>query len=139
MEYGIYSWWPKAIRPDDSMDEELDSMIHPDDLKLANELNPMGKVFIKSGSEAKYIHIEFGDFRLRVTPINWQPVDGDGFKVGDQVQVLSNGGANTEKCGIIYSMSWHHKNESIVYHLSVNGKRLKKQCYAIDIGRRESA
>jgi hypothetical protein len=133
MEYGLFDWWPKQNRPDKEMDELFDPMVHPDDIQLANEINPMGKVFIRTGNEHEYIVIEFGEYKLRVTPESWKPVTGDGFKVGDRVRVLSNGGKNTPKEGIVVSMSWHHKNKSIVYHLSENGKRIKKQYYVSDI------
>lgn len=133
MEYGLYNWWPKQNRPDNDMDELFDLMIHPDDIQLANEVNPIGKVFIKTGTEQQYIVIEFGEYKLRVTPENWKPVNGDGFKVGDSVRVLSNDGKNTSKEGIVISMSWHNKNKSIVYHLSENCKRVKKQYYVSDI------
>ena len=132
MEYGLYNWWPKQNRPDNEMDELFDGMVHPDDIQLANEVNPMGKVFIKTGCDQDYIIIEFGEYKLRVTPENWKPVIGDGFKIGDIVRVLSKSGRNTPKQGTIISMSWHHKNNSIVYHVSENGNRLKKQYFASD-------
>ena len=135
MEYGLYNWWPKTIRPNDAMDERFDSMIHPEDIQLANEISPVGKVFVKTGRDGRYIVIEFGNNRLRVTPDNWEPVAGDGFKVGDKVRVLNNNGKNTPKEGYIVSMSWHNKNRSIIYHLSENGKRLKKRYEANDIER----
>lgn len=133
MEYGLYNWWPKSVRPDETMDEDLDSMIHPKDIQLANEVNPIGKVFIKTGTEDNYIVIEFGEHRLRVTPDNWEPIKGDGLKVGDKVKVLSSNGKNTPKFGNIISMSWHYKNKCIVYNLSEKGKRLKKRYGVSDI------
>jgi hypothetical protein len=133
MEYGLYNWWPKQSRPDKTMDEMFDLMIHPEDIHLANEINPVGKVFINSGREQRYIIIEFGENSIRVTPENWKTVPGDGFKVGDRVRVLSNKGKNNPKEGVVISMSWHQKNKSIIYSLSENGKKLKKQYQVSDI------
>jgi exosome complex RNA-binding protein Csl4 len=135
MEYGLYNWWPKQSRPDKTMDEMFDLMIHPEDIHLANEINSVGKVFINSGREQRYIIIEFGENSIRVTPENWKTVPGDGFKVGDRVRVrvLSNKGKNNPKEGVVISMSWHQKNKSIIYSLCENGKKLKKQYQVSDI------
>ena len=133
MEYGLYHWWPKEVRPDTAMDEGFDAMNHPQGLPLANKMNPMGKVFIKKGVEGQYIVIEFGEYRLRVSAENWISVKGEGYKIDDKVKVLSRDGKNTQRLGSIVSMLWHHKRKAIIHHLCENGRRLKKQYESGDI------
>ncbi len=133
MEYGLYNWWQRAIRPDEEMDGKLDKLIYEEDLKLAEKLVYQGRVFIKEGRQDKYIVICYGDYKLRVCPSNWVAVDGDGFTIADNVRVISNGGRNTPREAQICDMSWHYDQEKIIYTLIHNGKRLKKRYFIEDL------
>lgn len=133
-EYGLYSWWPPDHRPDDLDPDPFVGLIHPDDEEKAIALNPMGRLFKKLGEECDYYLLQYGDVIIRAKPSNlWRPKKGDGFSIGDAVNVLSLNGKNTPREGIICEIGWHHEKSRAYYLIEENGKRLKKRYFCDDI------
>ena len=106
-DYGIYPWWPK-----DGLDQ-----FHPDDVEQASDLIPSDRIFRREGTEGPYIVLQYGHLRVRLKPGLFQPIRGEGFDLGDDVEVLSRSGKNDPSIGTIREMRWHAATREIHYYL----------------------
>jgi len=122
-DYGIYPWWP----------EDGDEWIHPEDVELARQIIPGGRVFHRLGERGQYLVIGYGEQQLRVKPTLWQPLEGEGFEMGDRVEVMSRGGLNTPGIGKITEMRYDRSDRTIHYEVRSGERILAHECTADDI------
>lgn len=126
-DYGVYPWWP----------EDGDAWIHPEDIQLARQMLPGGRVFRRDGRSGPFYNVSSGTIRLRLRPALWISVPGEGLDVGDRVQVLSRLGKNQPRIGTICDMHWQFQQRRIVYHLWDIDCRIPEPYLADDLERLE--
>jgi hypothetical protein len=120
-KYGYFPWWP----------EDGDDWVHPDDVAMARDMIPSGRIFRRDGSEGDYVVLHYGDVRLRVRRTLWQEVEPEGLELGEWVEVLTRGMRNDPRTGSIREMLWDGHEQQIRYQLIENGQ-LIEQHYARD-------
>jgi len=84
--------------------EALADYVHPvdiDTVKASFDGSLYCRVFEHRGTESDWLVLGFGDTLLRVRPNGWRKIAGDGWRIGDQVSVLSRNGINTPRVGRI--------------------------------------
>jgi len=121
--YRVYPWWP----------ENGDAWVHPDDVRLTRRLIPSTRVFRSAGREGQYLVLTYGQLRIRVKPTLRHAVPGDGFKLGDQVEVCSKLGKNRPLVATIREMRWNARQGVIHYRLSRRGMTLARYYTAGDL------
>lgn len=122
--FGYYPWWP----------EDGDEWLHPDDVELARELIPSMRVYRREGHEGEFDLLHYGEeIRLRVKHTLWQEVEGEGFEVGDWVEVLSRGMHNQPYTGTIRERLWDSHEQGLRYQILVAGKPIPNQYTAEDL------
>ena len=119
--YGYYPWWP----------EDGDDWLFPADMALARQLIPSMRVFRREGEQGPFVLLHYGDVKLRVMRTLWQEVAGEGFELGDWVEVLSRLGHNEPRTGIIREMLWDERGRALRYQILAQGQPIAK-CYAAD-------
>jgi len=121
--YRVYPWWP----------ENGDSWVHPDDVRLARRLIPSTRVFRRAGREGDYLVLSYGKWRLRVKPTLRQAIPGDGFNLGDRVEVCSRMGKNRAMVATIGGMYWNARYRAIEYRLRRRDMTLARRYTAEDL------
>ncbi|HEY1597962.1 MAG TPA: hypothetical protein VGG64_00060 [Pirellulales bacterium] len=121
--YRVYPWWP----------EDGNAWIHPDDVRLARRLIPSNRVFRRVGREGPYLVLSYGKLRLRVKPTLRQAIDGDGFDLGDTVEVCSLVGKNRPLVATIRDMHWNARSRAIQYRLCRRNMTLARRYMAEDL------
>jgi hypothetical protein len=116
-KYGFYPWWP----------EDGDDWLHPEDVAAARELIPSPRVFRRDGQAGPFLVLHYGDVRLRVKHTLWQEVPGEGFEIGDWVEVLSRGQKNTPRTGTVREILWEPRSRAMRYQILENGQPIDKQ------------
>jgi len=122
-KYGFYPWWP----------EDGDEWLHPEDVQLARDFLPSPRVWRRDGQTGQFVVLHYGDLRLRVRRTLWQEVPGEGFEVGDWVEVLSRGQHNTPRTGTIRDMHWDPRSRSMRYFIDEHGLPIPKAYEAADL------
>jgi hypothetical protein len=122
-KYGFYPWWP----------EDGDDWLHPEDVELARAFVPSPRVFRRDGQQGPFVVLHYGDLRLRVKRTLWQEVPPEGFEIGDWVEVLSRGGRNTPRTGVIREMHWEPRSRSLRYQILENELPIPKLYSAEDL------
>ncbi|HVU88110.1 MAG TPA: hypothetical protein VHD36_12395 [Pirellulales bacterium] len=122
LAYRVYSRWP----------ENGDGWIHPADIRLARRLIPSTRVFRYDGREGPYLLLSYGKHRLRVRPTMRQAIRGDGFDLGDQVEVCSKLGKNRPFVATISEMRWNARYRVIHYQLRRRNMTLARPYTADD-------
>lgn len=122
-DYGVYLNWP----------EEGTHWIHPEDVELVEKLIPSERVFRREAFDGEYYHLSYGDLKLRVKPSLWTTVRGEGFDVGDHVEIHSRFGNNTPLVGAIHDMHYSQTEQRIVYQIIDREFELPKNFYAEDL------
>lgn len=136
LRYGLYAWWLPEGRPASLDPDPFEGLIHPDDLQTAIAVAPLHKLLVHVGSENDYLILRYGRYVFRAKASDlWKPKAGEGFLVGDEVDVLPRGGRNTPKRGIIHAMGWHFRQDRPVYGITVDGRPLKKNYAGEDLQR----
>ena len=125
LPYRVYPWWP----------ENGDAWVHPDDVRLARKLIPSTRVFRRTGREGAYVVLHYGDNRLRVKPTLQHALVGDGFDLGDQVEVCSQMGKNHPFLATICEMDWNAHFRVIYYRLRRREMTLGRRYTAADFRR----
>lgn len=110
-KYGFFPWWP----------EEGEEWIHPDDVQLARQWIPGNRVLRRDGEQGPYILLHYGDQRLRVLRTLWKELAGEGFDVGDMVEIRTRGMQNEHRTGSIREMLWDDNAETIHYQIDEAG------------------
>lgn len=106
--FRVYLWWP----------EDAGDWIHPEDAERVRALIPSTRVFRYERTVAGRDHLRYGRSLIRIRPILFLPVEGDGFLVGDQVEVLSRLGLNRPFVGRIHAMRWEQRQRRIRYFVT---------------------
>ena len=96
------------------------------------KLIPSTRVFRRTGREGAYVVLRYGDNRLPVKPTLQHALVGDGFDLGDQVEVCSQMGKNRPFLATICEMDWNAHFRVIYYRLrrrddsrpALHGRRL---------------
>lgn len=128
-KYGHYPWWP----------EDGDDWVHPEDVELARTMMPSPRVFCRDGKSGEYVDLHYGDLRLRVKPTLWQEVQPEGFEIGDEVEVRSQGLKNEPHTGVIAEMLWDDHAGELRYQISERGKLLETKYASSDLRHIERA
>jgi hypothetical protein len=121
--YGYYPWWP----------ENGDDWLHPEDVALARQTIPSARVFRRDGEQGEFVILHYGDLRLRVKHTLWQEIDGEGFGIGDWVEVLSRGQRNTPRTGIIREMHWSTAERCLHYKITEADQPIPNDYVAEDL------
>ena|SRR5437868_310319 len=121
--YRVYPWWP----------EDGNDWVHPEDVRLVRRMIPSPRVFRYVGREGSYLVLTYGKHRLRVKPTLRQALAGDGFNVGDQVEVCSRMGKNRPIVATIRDMLWNPGRGVIQYRLRRRGMVLERRYTADDL------
>lgn len=121
--YLVYPRWP----------EDGDAWVHPQDVRLARRLIPSTRVFRRVGREGSYLVLAYGPLRLRVKPAMRQALPGDGFNLGDQVEVCSQLGKNRAMVATIDEMHWNARCGVIQYRLRRREMTLARRYTAADL------
>lgn len=121
--YGYYPWWP----------ENGNDWLHPEDVELARQLIPSMRIFRREGELESYVVLYYGDVKLRVLRTLWQEVEGEGFELGDWVEVLSRCGHNEPRTGTIREMLWDQRARALRYQLLDNGQPIANLYAAEDL------
>ena len=121
--YRIYPWWP----------HDGDAWVHPEDVGLARRLIPSMRVFRYCGREGSYLVLSYGKHRLRVKPTLRQAIPGDGFDLGDRVEVCSRMGKNRPLVATIGEMRWNARYGAIQYRLRSRNMTLARRYTAEDL------
>ena len=121
--YGYYPWWP----------EDGDDWLHPEDVELAREWIPSPRVFRREGEQGEFVVLHYGDQQLRVRRTLWQEVRGEGFEIGDWVEVLSRGHRNTPRTGIIRERLYDTHDRCLLYQIWENDQPIPKRYRAEDL------
>ena len=121
--YGYYPWWP----------EDGNDWLHPEDVELARRLIPSTRVFRRDGEQGPFVILHYGDLRLRVKRTLWLEVKGEGFEIGDWVEVLSRGHRNTPRTGVIRDMLWNPSAHCLQYRITEVDKPIPNEYFAEDL------
>lgn len=121
--YGYYPWWP----------EDGNEWLHPEDVDLARSMIPSQRVFRREGEQGPFVLLTYGEVRLRVKRTLWQEVDGEGFELGDWVEVLSRCRQNEPRTGTIREMVWDERARALRYQILDSGKPIANFYSAEDI------
>jgi hypothetical protein len=122
-KYGYYPWWP----------ENGDDWIHPEDVALVRTLIPSDRVFRRDGAKGPYIVLHYGELRIRVVRSLWQEIGGEGYEIGDWVEVLSRGQLNTPRTGTIREVHWDRAARARKYQIFENDQPISTWYYAEDL------
>lgn len=107
--WGLYPWFI----------EDGEHMIFPSDLESFKKLLPYGKVFNCIDEVGGYLTLRYGKDTFRVKPDLYKAVNKPRFEIGCNIKLTKD---NTQE-GTIIEINWHHKNDSPIYYISINGKR----------------
>ncbi len=121
--YGYYPWWP----------EDGNAWLHPDDVEMARRMIPSMRVFRREGEQEPFVVLTYGDVKLRVLRTLWKEIDGEGFELGDWVEVLSRLRQNEPRTGTIREMVWDERARELRYQLLDNGQPIAKFFAAEDL------
>lgn len=121
--YGYYPWWP----------EDGDEWLHPEDVEQARSMIPSTRVFRREGKQGPFVCLHYGEVTLRVKRTLWQEIDGEGFEIGDWVEVLSRGHRNTPRTGIITEMHWSGAQRRMHYRIVENDKPIPNDYSSDDL------
>ncbi len=118
--YGVYPWWP----------EDGEDWIHPEDREIVRTLLPGPRVFRREPKmRGRLYELSYGDVKFRVRPTLWLTVPGEGFEVGDRVEIKSMLGENPPDVAVIQEMFWSSREKVIHYlvelHEMVNERRFR--------------
>lgn len=122
--YGLYPWWP----------EDGDAWIHPEDRHIARELLPGLRVFRRGPRRLGSLAVlSYGAVKFRVRPTMWLVVAGEGFDVGDEIEVMSRMDLNRSGIGTITEMIWDRRLRIIRYRVRRRGMRSERDYVADDL------
>ena len=113
-KHGVCLWWP----------DDFETLVHPDDLKLASELVPSDRILEQrrcddeADREAGYVAYHYNDLAFRARPSLWVELQSDGYLIGDQVQLRSEMGKRRPIVSEIIGIFWHRNRQRIEYTLS---------------------
>ena len=121
--YGYYPWWP----------EDGDEWLHPEDVELARQMIPSTRIFRREGEHGPFVCLYYGELRIRVKRTLWQEVDGEGYEIGDWVEVMSRGHRNTPRTGTISEIHWNSTDRRMSYRIVENDKPIPNDYSSDDI------
>ncbi len=120
---GVYLTWPQAGV----------EWIHPEDIHLAEELIPSGRVFRRVSFDGTYYRLEYGDRVLRVKPTMWSKVHEEGFWIGDQVEIKGDFLTNEPSIAAITEARFDAATGMIAYTLIQRDMMLDKNLHADEL------
>lgn len=120
---GVYTVWP----------ENGVGWIHPDDVALAENLIPSGRVFRRVGFCGTYYRLEYGSLVLRVKPTMWSKVHDEGFWIGDQVEIKGDFLTNEPSIAFVSEALYDPATGMISYTLIQRDMTLDKHYHASEL------
>jgi len=117
--YGYYPWWP----------EDGSDWVHPDDVAVARGMIPSKRIWRRDGVLGPFVFIHYGDLSIRVRPVLWVEVQGEGIELGNWVEVLSHMQKNTHCIGQVREMFWNTYTRSIGYRIQ-SSQQIEPKTYA---------
>jgi hypothetical protein len=127
-QYAVYGRWP----------QDGTGWIHPLDVSTVRSLIPSRRIFRRGSDDGQYAVFSYGDRRFRVLPSMHLAIDGEGFDVGDRVEVKSMLGKNRPFIGRIFEMRWNDRNKRIEYFLTHSEQRVPRWFFAEELSCLES-
>lgn len=104
-DYGVFLHWPQP-----GVD-----WIHEDDVDLVSSLIPSTRVFRRDSFDGTFYHLRYGDKQFRTQPVMWLSVDGEGFDVGQWVEIASLGLSREPFVGQILEVRYDRRAQRIRY------------------------
>ena len=120
---GVYLTWPQS-----GVD-----WIHPEDVTVAEELIPSGRVFRRVAFDGTYYRLEYGDRVLRVKPTLWSKVPDEGFWIGDQVEIKGDFLTNEPSIAMVTEARYDAATGMISYTLVQRDMLLDKHYHASEL------
>lgn len=120
---GIFPRWPT-----DGLD-----WVHPEDLHQLLGLIPSHRIFRRTWRGGEFAELNYGDVRVRVRPVLWEPVPDPEFTIGDEVEICSLMGQNDPGLATIREVYWDRELKCAQYELDHNGMRLARKFNAGDL------
>jgi len=120
---GVYLNWP----------EEGSAWIHPEDLELASKWIPSSRVFRRRSYDGQYYQLFYGEWTIRVKPTMWLRLPGEGFEVGDQVEVLSHFLEKEACVGRVSEIRYDKVQNRILYTIESREMLLSRPFVATDL------
>lgn len=114
--YAIYTRWP----------QDGTAWIHPDDIPIVRKLIPSRRIFRRETDDGHYAVFSYGNQQFRVLPTLHLAIDGEGFDVGDRIEVKSLLGKNRPFIGRIREMRWNDRHQRIEYFLTHTEQRVPR-------------
>jgi hypothetical protein len=121
--YGVFLWWP----------HEGTDWIHPEDIKLCEQLIPSNRVFFRQRLNSEFSQYLYGKQCIRLRPAMWLEIETDGYLIGDRVEIRSKMGRRRPAIATIEDMYFNRHRGEIEYHLLVKEQRLEEPLYFADI------
>jgi hypothetical protein len=118
-KHGLCQWF----------EEDGAELIHPDDIERFRQLMPSARVFHCDGVEGEYLVLAYGEHRFRVKRSLFRPVDRPARAIGESVSLMTKGNLVH---GVITDIVWHFQRAEPYYHVTANGKELKKRYWKDD-------
>jgi len=117
--YGYYPWWP----------ENGDEWVHPEDVAVARGMIPSKRIWRRDGTLGPFVFLHYGEVNIRVRPVLWVEVNGEGIELGNWVEVLSHMQKNTHCIGQVREMFWNMYTRSIGYRIQ-SSQQIEPKTYA---------
>jgi hypothetical protein len=106
--YAVYQRWP----------QDGTGWVHPEDVNTVRRLIPGRRIFRREPDEGRYMVFSYGQREFRVLPTLHLAIDGEGFDIGDRIEVKSQLGRNRPFIGRIREMRWNERHQRIEYFLA---------------------
>ncbi len=121
--YGYYPWWP----------ENGDEWVHPEDVAVARGMIPSKRIWRRDGTSGPFVFLHYGEVNIRVRPVLWVEVNGEGIELGNWVEVLSHMQKNTHCIGQVREMFWNTYTRSIGYRIQSSQQIVPKTYASTDL------
>jgi hypothetical protein len=130
-QLAIFQWWHPSIRHDKVQDNYWNSLIHPDDLKIAEE-SFRTNIFFVGQTQNSYTIIKQFDKILRVKQDSLKLIKFEGFYLEDKVSIKTKEGQNSNRNGIINSIQYDYKKKQLFYTIVGQDKKKVSRRYFSD-------
>lgn len=105
--------------------------VHPDDWEALLSSPFHHSYYQCIGIDGKYLILQFGDEKIRVTPEHFENALEPEFKPLEEVKYLNSKGKL--EFGIIKGIHYHYKERRFYYDVEVNNKIKGRNYYAEDL------
>ena len=121
--YGYYPRWP----------QDSEGWIHPGDVSVAKRMIPSSRIWRRDGADEPYVHLVYGEVRIRVHRTLWQEIPYEGLEISDWVEVKSQMQQNTYCIATILEMHWDAWAHAIRYQIAYREQLFPKRYSRADL------